>query len=63
MNHASIEARQTTVQWKPKLSKLLSAIQRYGLAVLSVSVALGVSLVMQRYNFRAEFTPSCWPLP
>jgi PAS domain S-box-containing protein len=57
MNHASIEARQTTVQWKPKLSKLLSAIQRYGLAVLSVSVALGVSLVMQRYNFRAEFTP------
>jgi PAS domain S-box-containing protein len=57
MNHASIKARQTTVQWKPKLSKLLSAIQRYGLAVLSVSVALGVSLVMQRYDFRAEFTP------
>jgi len=33
-----------------------SAIQRYGLAVFSVSVALVISLVMQRYNFRAEFT-------
>ena len=33
-----------------------SAFQRYGLAVFSVSVALVISLVMQRYNFRAEFT-------
>ena len=40
-----------------KLAQSLSAIQRYGLAVASVAVALGVSLAMQRYNFRAEFTP------
>jgi light-regulated signal transduction histidine kinase (bacteriophytochrome) len=33
-----------------------SAFQRYGLAVFSVSVALVISLVMQRFNFRAEFT-------
>ena len=45
------------MQWKPKLPKLLSAIQRYGIAVLSVSAALGVSLATQRYDFRAEFTP------
>jgi signal transduction histidine kinase len=38
-------------------SAMRSAVERYGLAVLSVSVALGVSLVMQRYSFRAEFTP------
>lgn len=40
-----------------ELAKPLSVIQRYGLAVLSVSVALGVALATQRYNFRAEFTP------
>ena len=39
------------------LPKLFSAIQRYGLAVLSVAVALGVSLATQRYDFHAEFTP------
>ncbi len=44
-------------QRKPHLPNPLSAIQTYGLAVLSVSAALGVSLAMQRYNFRAEFTP------
>ena len=45
------------VQGKRGLLKPFSVIQRYGLAILSVSVALGVSLAMQRYNFRAEFTP------
>ena len=42
---------------KPGLLKPFSVILRYGLAILSVSVALGVSLAMQRYSFRAEFTP------
>ena len=38
------------VKWKPQLP--LSAIQRYGVAVLSVSSALGSAFLLQRYNFR-----------
>jgi signal transduction histidine kinase len=41
---------------KRGILRLKSAFQRYGLAVFSVSVALVISLVMRRYNFRAEFT-------
>jgi signal transduction histidine kinase len=40
-----------------RLAKPFSAIRGYVLAIFSVSVALAVSLVTQRYNFRAEFTP------
>ena len=40
------------VEWKPQFRKPLSAIHRYGLAVLSVSLAISGSLVGQRYNFR-----------
>jgi PAS domain S-box-containing protein len=57
MNHTSIEARPASVHWKSKLPKLLSAIQRYGLAVLSVSVALGVALLADHYNFHGVEFP------
>jgi PAS domain S-box-containing protein len=57
MNHASIEARQAMVKWKSQLPKPLSAIQRYGLAVLSVSMALGVALLANRYNFHGVEFP------
>jgi light-regulated signal transduction histidine kinase (bacteriophytochrome) len=57
VNQPSIETRQVMVQRKGGLLKAFSVIQRYGLAILSVFAALGVSLAMQRYNFRAEFTP------
>ena len=57
MENSSVDARQASERGKSHLQNILAAIQRYGLAVLSVSVALGVSLVTQRYNFRAEFTP------
>src|SRR4029077_13155631 len=40
-----------------RFAKPFSAIRGYVLAIFSVSVALAVSLVTQRYNFRAEFTP------
>jgi len=43
------------VEWKSP--KPLSAIQRYGLAVLSVSVALGVALLLDRFNFREAGGP------
>ncbi|HWX15764.1 MAG TPA: ATP-binding protein [Chthoniobacterales bacterium] len=39
------------------MSKLLSAIQRYGLAVLSVSVALGVALPLERFSFHGVADP------
>jgi PAS domain S-box-containing protein len=52
MSQASIEARQAIVRWKPQLPKPLSAIQGYGLAILSVSVSLAAALFLGRYNFR-----------
>ena len=40
------------MEWKPQSPKALSAIQSYGLAVLSVSMALAVALLLDRLNFR-----------
>ncbi|HET8921982.1 MAG TPA: ATP-binding protein [Candidatus Acidoferrum sp.] len=45
------------VEWKPQLPTLLSAIRRYGLAVLSVTLALGAALLFQRLRIPAVFTP------
>jgi len=42
---------------KPRLLTSLSAIQRYGLAVLSVSVALGAALLLKGFHFRAVEVP------
>jgi len=52
MDQARLEARQATVRCKPQLPKPLSRVQRYGLAVLSVSVALGGSLLLEPLHFR-----------
>src|SRR6202022_4207668 len=57
MNQASIEARQAMVQWKPQSPKPLSTMQRYGLAVFSVSVALGGALLLERFPFRDVAVP------
>ena len=57
MNQAKIEAGQAMVQRKPRLPKSPSTIQRYGLAVLSVSVALGGALLLQRFHFRDVEVP------
>ena len=45
------------VQRKPRLPKSPSTIQCYGLAVLSVSVALGGALLLQRFHFRDVEVP------
>jgi PAS domain S-box-containing protein len=45
------------VQWTPQLPEPLSAIRRYGLAVVSVAVALGVALALDRYDFRGVELP------
>jgi K+-sensing histidine kinase KdpD len=40
------------VQRRPDLLKRSSPLQRYGIAVLSVAVALGAALLLKRYNVR-----------
>ena len=42
---------------KPQLPKPLSRVQRYGLAVLSVSVAIGGALLLERFQFRDVEVP------
>jgi PAS domain S-box-containing protein len=44
-------------QWKLKLPKPLSNFQRYGLALLSVSLALGGALLLERFHFRNVADP------
>src|SRR5258708_40365701 len=53
MNQARLEARQAKVRCKPQLPKPLSRVQRYGLALFSVSVAL----VLERFHFRDVEVP------
>lgn len=45
------------VRCRPHLPKPLSTIQRYGLAVLCVSVALGGALLLERFPFRDVEVP------
>jgi PAS domain S-box-containing protein len=52
MKQARLEARQAAVWCKPQWPKRLSRSRRYGLAVLSVSVTLGVALLLDRFHFR-----------
>src|ERR1700726_5301946 len=40
-----------------KLRELLSAIQRYGLAILSIAAALGLALLVDRYHVRDVEAP------
>src|SRR6202167_1687603 len=37
---------------KPLLLKYLPPIQRYSIAVVSVAIALGIALILRRYNLR-----------
>jgi PAS domain S-box-containing protein len=44
-------------QGKPSISKIPAAVQRYGLAALSVAIALATALLLQRYNFGGVADP------
>jgi PAS domain S-box-containing protein len=57
MSLANTEGRQARAQNKPQLPKPLSTIQSYGLAVLSVSVALGLALLLDRVHFPGLVAP------
>src|SRR6202162_3185361 len=39
-------------QRKPSISKVPAAVQRYGLAVVSVATALGPTLLLERFHFQ-----------
>ena len=45
------------VQLTPELLKRPSLVQRYGLAVVAVAVALGAALLVNRYDFRGVEFP------
>src|SRR3981081_2926164 len=57
MNQARLEARQATGRCKPQLPKPLSRVQRYGLAGLSVFVAIGGALLLEHFQFRDVVVP------
>jgi PAS domain S-box-containing protein len=57
MNLAISAVLRTMAQGNAQLPKPLSAIQRYGLALLSVSVALGCGLILQRFQFHVGGVP------
>jgi hypothetical protein len=42
---------------RPLLSKIPSDVLGYGLAVLSVAIALGIALYLDSYQFRGLITP------
>lgn len=44
-------------QAKPPLPNISSPFQRYGLAVLSVAIALAIALLLERYHFRGVEFP------
>jgi len=47
-----VGVRRTVVRWNPELRKGLWWLLRYGLAVVSVAIALGMALPLQAYGFR-----------
>src|SRR6202142_4571381 len=51
MQEAAFAARQAVEEQKPLLLNDLPTIQRYGLAVVSVALALGSAILLERYNF------------
>src|SRR5499427_9551356 len=57
MNRSSSEVKPPVLQRNPHSPRLVSTIQRYGLAVLCVALALGAALWVQQFNFRDVEAP------
>src|SRR5260370_22999441 len=57
MDPASIEGKRASALRQSQRPKVLTAIQRYGLAVFGVALALGVALLFQRFHFRDVEVP------
>jgi signal transduction histidine kinase len=52
-----VEVRRRLAYWNREFQRIHSPILRYGFAVVSVAVALGVALGLQRYEFREVELP------
>ena len=50
-------ARSFLARWDRRFHSLQSRVARYGLAIVSVTVALGLSLALQYYQFRGVEVP------
>ena len=50
-------ARRFLARWDRRFHSLQSRVARYGLAIVSVTVALGLSLALQYYQFRGVEVP------
>src|ERR1700733_9710722 len=57
MNTVLSNERQALVNWKSRWIVPMPAFQRYGLAILCVSIALGGALLVDRYGFRDVEVP------
>jgi signal transduction histidine kinase len=57
MDPASIEGKRASALRQSQRPKVLTAIQRYGLAAFGVALALGVALLFQRFHFRDVEVP------
>ncbi|MBV8275142.1 MAG: DUF4118 domain-containing protein, partial [Verrucomicrobia bacterium] len=57
MKQATIEARQAVSQSGRESPKTLPMLQSYGLAVISVCLALGAALVLAHFHFRDVEVP------
>src|SRR3984957_16959490 len=49
--------RRFLARWDQRFQRLQSPIARYGLAIVSVAIALGLSLPLQYYEFRDVAVP------
>jgi len=56
MNLSVINANESVVHGSPRTMGLVQ-VQRYGLAILSVGLALGASLLLQHFHFRDTAVP------
>jgi signal transduction histidine kinase len=57
MDPASVESNRAAAPPRSQRPKALSMMQSYGLAVLGVALALGVSLVVRQFHFRDVEVP------
>jgi hypothetical protein len=50
-------AQRFLARWDRQFQSIQSPVVRYGLAIVSLVVALGLSLALQRYQFRGVEVP------
>jgi K+-sensing histidine kinase KdpD len=54
---SNVDARRFLARWRRQFHSLQSPVARYGLAFVSVTIALGLSLALQYYQFRDVEVP------